>query len=539
MSPSDAGEIQSALENALSAYDRERAEAICRELVRRVLSGPAPWDAGAAAGILAALRRKRRFDLAVSVAEAFVLSGQNAPCIRRHYAQALVDRGWLLAAEPILSALASEPLEADSQAWEAHGLLGRIYKQRYLDAPLAGGPLAQACFERALAEYLQAYRVNPAVHYWHGVNVVALLHRARRDGIAVDNAPDAIGLARAVLGALGTAAGAAEPFALATKLEAHLSLGEYGDAEAAALEYSRHPAADAFEFASTLRQLEQVWGLNDSSPPGATLLPALRAAHLRGENGALVAAPADVERELARSQQARTQLERIFGADRTVTLQWYETGLVRTKSIARIERLDGKGHGTGWLVRADDFFPGLAGNLLLTNAHVLNEEGSAGALAPDQAQVNFQGAGAVLDAERVIWSSPPDRLDATFVALRDGGPDVAPLPLSARRIRQGVPPPRLYIIGHPAGRDLELSLHDNQLIACSERLLHYRTPTEGGSSGSPVFEETGWKVVGLHHAGGRYAGIDGKTPPEYEANEGIAILAVQQATRQTTSAAPA
>ncbi|MGH9308810.1 MAG: serine protease [Vicinamibacterales bacterium] len=539
MSWSDIGEIQASLERALAAYDGGGAQRICDALVRRIRTEAEVCGADAAGAVLAALRRKRRFDLAGRVAEAFVLSGQNAPRIRRHYAQALIDQGFLLAAEPVLFALASEPLEDDTEAAEAHGLFGRIYKQRYVESAAPGNARARAFFERALAEYLQTYRCNPARHYWHGVNVVALLHRARADGIPVEHAPDPDGVARAILATLRQAPETAEPFALATRLEAHLSLREYAEAEAAALEYSRHPGADAFEFASTLRQLEEVWRLHDATPPGATILPILRAARLCGEKGALAATPSNVDTEIARTQHARAELERIFGADKTVTLQWYETGLLRTKSVARVERLDGKGHGTGWLVDAADFFPSVSGTLLLTNAHVINAEGTGGALAPDQAQANFQGIKTVLELGRVIWSSPPDRLDATFVTFRDAGPAVAPLPLSTRKLRLGVPPPRLYIIGHPAGRDLELSLHDNKLLACSESLLHYRTPTEGGSSGSPVFEETGWKVVALHHAGGWYEGIDGNTPPPYEANEGIPILAVQQATRQTATAAPA
>jgi hypothetical protein len=226
----------------------------------------------------------------------------------------------------------------------------------------------------------------------------------------------------------------------------------------------------------------------------------------------------------------------MFGADRTVTLQWYEMGLQRTRSVARVERLNGKGHGTGWLVEARDFFADLTGPLLLTNAHVVNREGSGGALTPDQAQANFQGLKTVFEFEdEIVWTSPPEELDATFLRLRGGAPAAEPLPLASRKIRPGVPPPRIYIIGHPAGRDVELSLHDNKLLACNERLLHYRTPTEGGSSGSPVFEDSAWKVIGLHHAGGSYAGLDGKTPPEYEANEGIPILAIQEATRRAAS----
>ena len=74
---------------------------------------------------------------------------------------------------------------------------------------------------------------------------------------------------------------------------------------------------------------------------------------------------------------------------------------------------------------------------------------------------------------------------------------------------------------------LEFSLQDNCLLACNESLLHYRTPTEPGSSGSPVFEPEDWRVVALHHKGSeelrRIDGVEGTC----EANEGIAILTLQ------------
>ena len=532
MAWSTLSEIQSELDAALGTYDWRRAKVICDRVIRMMHDEPAPCPEREAKALLASLRKKRRFELIAPVAEALVLTGQNAPRIRRQYAQALIDQGFLLAPEPVLQALAAEPLEGDSQVAEAHGLLGRIYKQRYVNANAPRNLYARAHFERALAEYLQTYRLDPSRHYWHGVNVVALLQRARADGISIQNAPDPGAMARAILETLRDGSASPDPFALATRLEVFLALGDHRAAEDAALEYSRHQDADAFEVGSTLRQLEEVWRLRDDEPPGATILPLLRAAKLRGEHGAVQGPAESVEVEITKVRSARNQLEKNFGSDKTVTLQWYETGLLRTKSVARIERLNGKGHGTGWLVQAEDFFPGRTGPLLLTNAHVINGDGSGDALTPDQAQANFQGLPSVVELEdRVVWSSPPDKLDATFVAFRGVPPAAQPMPLWSRKIRARVPPPRIYIIGHPEGRDVELSLHDNKLIGCNERLLHYRTPTEPGSSGSPVFEEDAWKVIALHHAGGWYAGLDGKSPPEYEANEGIAILAIQDATR--------
>ena len=514
MSWSDLSDIHRALTAALGAYDWNKARDICDDLIGRTHKEPTPFPEADAKAILAALRKKRRFDLMASVADAFITSGQNAPRIRRQYAQALIDQGLLLAAEPILQLLASEPLEGDSQAAEAHGLLGRIYKQRYITIDRADNKYARAFFERALAEYVQTYRLDPSRYYWQGVNAVALLRRAKADRIPVQHAPDVDALAREILETLRYASQSAEAFDLATRLEALIAVGDFKAAEETALLYSSHPDADAFEVGSTLRQFKEVWRLNDDDPPGATILPLLRAAKLRGENGSLNVQPADVDAEIALVRNARSQLERNFGTDKTVTLQWYQTGLLRTKSVARVERVNGKGHGTGWLVRAEDFFPGRSGTLLLTNAHVINPEGTDNALAPEQAQANFLGAGQVLRFQsKVVWSSPPDQFDATFLAFTNDAPPVEPMPIASRKVRLGVPAPLIYIMGHPAGRDLELSLHDNKLLGCNERVLHYRTPTESGNSGSPVFEEDAWEVVGLHHAGGTFDRLDGRTRP--------------------------
>jgi Trypsin-like peptidase domain len=141
-------------------------------------------------------------------------------------------------------------------------------------------------------------------------------------------------------------------------------------------------------------------------------------------------------------------------------------------------------------------------------------------------------------AKKVFWTSPPDELDATFLELNEK-PSMVPLTLHDQKISLPEPPPsepdrlpRLYVIGHPSGRDLELSLQDNRLLACNDRLIHYRTPTEGGSSGSLVFEHEDWRVVALHHKGsGTMRRINGEGT--YEANEGIAIQAVREATQNS------
>ena len=68
--------------------------------------------------------------------------------------------------------------------------------------------------------------------------------------------------------------------------------------------------------------------------------------------------------------------------------------------------------------------------------------------------------------------------------------------------------------------------------------VHYRAPTEGGSSGSPVFNARLWEVIALHHKGGKIGmpklnGVAG----EYAANEGISIHSIKEALRATLTEA--
>src|SRR5262249_48920670 len=280
--------------------------------------------------------------------------------------------------------LAAGSLEGDSQVAEARGLLGRVFKQRYVNADRPGSQYARVAFERSLAEYLQSYRLNPTKNYWHGVNVVALLHRGRADYISTTHAPDADSLARDIIETLRNTTDP-DPFVLATRAEAFLALKDARSTEEALLEYCQHPKTDAFEAASTLRQFEEVWRLRDDTPPGDTLLPILRAARLRGERGALQLTTAQVDQEIKKVQQAQSKLEGNFGDEKTQTLQWYLDGLLRTKSVARIDGRNGRGAGTGWLVSASTFFNNRNDLLLLTNAHVIGDPQSGKALVPSDA----------------------------------------------------------------------------------------------------------------------------------------------------------
>lgn len=531
MSWSDAADFERSLIAALRAYDWAGAEAAVGSLVERVYNEAEPLPREIAEAALMALRRKRRFNLIARLSEALMRSGQDAPIVRRHYAQALIDRGLRVAPEMVLEAMAASPSADPSERAEAYGLLGRVYKQLYVSTRTSRGGKAPAFLSRAVAEYRRGYEMAPAEHDWHGINVAALTMLAARDGVTLAGSLDPADLARSILARLderrlANPDRAERPHDVATRMEAWLVLGQPHDAQHAALDYVSHPDTDSFEAAGTLRQLTEIWMLTSDAPPGSTILPLIQSAQLRGEGGAV--GLESLVQEIGTVERARKNLERVFGDDRTQTIQWYEEGLKRARSVARIERLNGRGHGTGWLVDAAAFLPGRRGVLLLTNAHVVNPEGGQ-ALLPEQARANFQGTRTIVSFDRVEWSSPVSALDATLLSLSAPPAGIDPVPLCKAPLTVQSPPQRVYIMGHPGGRDLEFSLHDNRLLACSASHAHYRTPTEGGSSGSPVFDSDGWEAVALHHAGSDAMPRLDDPRATYRANEGILVAALQRA----------
>jgi V8-like Glu-specific endopeptidase len=170
--------------------------------------------------------------------------------------------------------------------------------------------------------------------------------------------------------------------------------------------------------------------------------------------------------------------------------------------------------------------------LLMTNAHVLDASPEeAGTLGPSDAVVHFEATGGPEEPSThavsgVVWSSR--ELDVSLARLQPAPAGVRPYPFAAQ-----APDPklsaRLYVVGHPLGGDLSLSLYDNLLIERDACVLHYRAPTEPGSSGSPVFDAM-WNLVAVHHAGGSQMRRLNGQPGFYEANEGIRIDAIRRAT---------
>jgi hypothetical protein len=133
---------------------------------------------------------------------------------------------------------------------------------------------------------------------------------------------------------------------------------------------------------------------------------------------------------------------------------------------------------------------------------------------------------------RTCWYQPSAEpgLDTTIVELTGHPRAVEPLPIAKPLGPAAAPSQRAYVIGHPRGLNQpQFSLQDNILLEYNDRVLRYRSPTEAGSSGSPVFDDN-WGLIGLHHATGReYPRLQGGGT--HPANEGIRLDAIRSRLR--------
>jgi hypothetical protein len=418
-------------------------------------------------------------------------------------------------------------------ASELEGLRGRIAKQHHVNTPDPQIDRAHRYLDESVRHYLAGFDLDRSVHFWQGINAVALIKRAHRKGMSVEQFPAWEELACSILGTVRSSPKAGDGpdvWRTATELEAHIALSDHVQAAEVAARYVESEDADAFEITSTLRQLTQVWDLTNDAPPGSKVLPILRAALLDREGGRLRLEPHQVAADL----EGSVELEKVFGAGRFKTVKWYQHGLECCESIARIETSEGNSEGTGWVCRADALFGNGSDKLLLvTNAHVVNAQGGEGALRFDKAAVRFEISNHLSRCTSIVWSSPIKEYDATILELDSLPPRVTGLSLSDGPLTMPRPSQtrRLYIIGYAGGRGLSFSFDDNVMIACNDQRVHYRTPTEGGSSGSPVFEEDGWEVVALHHAGKAKMPKLDDPASFYEANEGIPIAAIRASIR--------
>lgn len=554
---------------AACAHDREAAAQAIDELGHRVQAeGELPDDS--VATILKKLRGQRWFDEVQRVVEAAETVGLPSPLVRKHYAQTLIEAKDFEAAIAVLDEIqASEP-ETDQHS-EALGLLGRTYKQMYVDRQEDERAAALNTYlRRSVSYYRDGFERNrevPDQFIWHGINLAAVLYRGEQDGVkGLGEAGEWRGIAEAVERNIVERGEEAKklgrklkPWDLATAGEAALALGRWKDAERWLTEYKE--LGSPFSLAGTARQLREVWRFPlDGTDRGGTLAW-FHAEAVRDEDGAFGLDGQSVP-------QVRDALDQVIAQARLNDaplnkVRWLLDAIRRVGAVVRIGYDRRRGNGTGFVVRASDLgAQHLAGDdeyVVLTNAHVITKDRRT-LEDPNLAKQGLQpidstyGGVLTFEAEaelrertpteyRVeeIWSSPYSQLDTTLLRIPKWKPPdgFEPCPLY-----QGVPVEqaveRVYLIGHPGGEHMKLSLHGTDYIGwappsaappdpATRVLLHYASRTEPGSSGSPAFS-TSWDVVGVHHAVDHAAkAADGSS---YEANEAIWIQSISDAVKK-------
>jgi endonuclease G len=241
-------------------------------------------------------------------------------------------------------------------------------------------------------------------------------------------------------------------------------------------------------------------------------------------------------------------LERIIGKSDLLPINYLEIGLNASKSVCRVqvrnESGNLQGYGTGFMVSS---------SLMMTNNHVLPDPNSCKRSLADfnyEDDANFVPKNTktfFLESDRFFYTSPKDKLDFTIVAVKPTAVDGTPLSGfgNLELIEQSgkaLLGEYVSIIQHPEGQQKTVSIRENQVIDTIDQYIHYKTDTQAGSSGSPVFNDQ-WDLVALHHSGipakdeqGRTLAMDnqvwtpemGEEKIQWVANEGIRISKIME-----------
>ncbi len=184
--------------------------------------------------------------------------------------------------------------------------------------------------------------------------------------------------------------------------------------------------------------------------------------------------------------------EKIIGSSNLAPIAWLQKGLQASKAVCKVLLPDGAS-GTGFLI---------GGGRVLTNFHVLN---GADVAAEARLAFDYEADADGQIKKQYFYRLKPDsfqgdqKLDFAVLEIEEGEAEV---PLSNWGFLQPnlQYQPRedryLTIVQHPSGRPKELAF--DRVVGAQGSFLNYRTDTEPGSSGSPVFDEN-WQVVALHH----------------------------------------
>lgn len=503
---------ETAIDVAIASGRPDEIARAVDDILARLRHDGDPTEALAAA---AALQSARRFEPQLRLADtaARLVGPERAGPLWQYAVTGLTELDAHLTAKRLVRSLLEEDLPAD-QRGQLLARLGRIEKDHFVDTGDTD----------ALREAIRAYvaaDADGADPLWTGVNVVALRALAARKGLAPDDGPP---VPVDPLLALATAAPMPRSaWSITTEIELRIARGEPADALQPLL-MQLFAAADAtgFVYGSFSRQLHEIWE-RDASDPLMVMLGEKTLADGRGE----VILPSTPD-----------GYERTFGSDFPIPIELYRDGLVRAQSVGSLLVSGAFCVGTVFAMQGADLHPTLAGRtVLVTNEHVVPDP-ARGERRPQAEEMTAQfdgitggdGRSLTFGGLRAVWRSAREDLDVALLVTDDA----AAGPLIGLEVAPTIPPVRdgayVYVIGHPGGGGLQLSIRGNDLLDEDGVRLRYKAPTAKGSSGSPVFDEA-WRLIGIHHKGGTDLPALRGGAGTVAANEGITVHAVQERLR--------
>lgn len=532
-------ELVRQIENVSSENDPVALQKACKELKEKLPKQSGAIDHELARRVLKSLRSHRHFEKMKDMAQAFIDDGCEEAQIVRQYSQALIDTGFTNPAIGLLESIIQDPETPHDEFADAKGVLGRAWKEKALAARGVRDAVAAKASRKAYESYKSVYDKDKNALY-QGINAVALAAWDRGLSLSSDEILEALSSAKDILKVVEETPQAERPtWDLATAGEALIALGRNEESISWFKDYATHDKTDAFALAGTVRQLTEVWRIGDDDG-GQSLLAPLRARLLTLPGGGFSISKDDV---LAMATVDKNDYEKVLGDVGAKTHTWMKKGIEIASSVALV-RQNGRGIGTGFLVRGKDLREDLGDELLvLTNSHVISDPPILDATHPTEATITFEASTDenIYEIDAIVWQSPPELHDASLLRLNPAVDTSAKpirfsrnLPALNQDRKQGV-----YIIGHPKGGELSFSFEDNELLDYEMHLvndkgnsspcrIHYRTPTEQGSSGSPVFNGN-WATIALHHKGSKnLAKLNGKGGL-YGANEGIWVQSIIRA----------
>ncbi|MEO1141986.1 MAG: TRAFs-binding domain-containing protein, partial [Pseudomonadota bacterium] len=462
----------------------------------------------------------------------------------------------------------------DFEHSQALGLMGRTHKQIYIDNledPLDHSQ--DAAIRNAIKWYRQGHEIDFdfGQRIWHGINLAAVIHKAEVDGISIDEEEEWQSIAESLLKQITekskTNGGKLESWEFATAGEAAFALSDSTLAESWFERY-RDSEPDNFQVAGTVRQLRELWGKKFDDPKTGGILLRMQAQVAKSEAAGLEFGGEEIEiaQSLATDESMLSPQGRINDAEYT-SIHWFVNGLERANAVIRIGKNEDDGLGTGFVVSKDELLGGEAGNpayaswpefVALTNAHVTTDDTETRLNPPDspdgrqlyqshapskvfasfQAQRSVDRRWPKQHRVKQLFTSPFSNLDLTVLAIEGWNPseNFKPCPICDDPPSQHTN--RILVIGHPLGQGIKFSTEGSKYLGHSQDPempdpetkveIRYSSPTDGGSSGSPVFEDQNWEVVGVHQGMVTNAtnNIDGS---KFDANQAVWMESVRRA----------